>query len=43
MSAGPDFDDMVKICGFYSGEGLPVEVDYEYFQGQFSDCWEDRF
>lgn len=29
MSASSDFDDMVKICEFYSGEGLPIEVDYE--------------
>lgn len=82
MTASSDFDDMVKICEFYSGEGLPVEVDYEnrhvslgdyevdpviehghlvtylvegpdhtslfvndldeYFQDQFSDCWEER-
>ena len=29
MSVGSDFDDIVKICEFYSGDGLPVEVDYE--------------
>lgn len=83
MSVGSDFDDMVKICEFYSGEDTPVEVDYEnchvsfggyevdpvienghlvtylvedpdhvslfvndlddYFQDQFSDCWEERY
>lgn len=31
MSAGSDFDDTVKICEFYSGDGLPVEVDYENY------------
>lgn len=29
MSVSSDFDDTVKICEFYSGDGLPVEVDYE--------------
>lgn len=29
MCVGSDFDDTVKICEFYSGDGLPVEVDYE--------------
>ena len=29
MSVGSDFDDTVKICEFYSGDGLPIEVDYE--------------
>lgn len=23
------FDDTVKICEFYSGEDLPIEVDYD--------------
>ena len=23
------FDDMVKICEFYSGDDLPIKVDYE--------------
>lgn len=27
MSVASDFDDMVKICEFYSGDGLPIEVD----------------
>lgn len=29
MSVSSDFDDMVKICEFYSGDGLPIEVDYD--------------
>lgn len=29
MSVGTDFDDTVKICEFYSGDDLHVEVDYE--------------
>lgn len=29
MSVSSDFDDTVKICEFYSGEGLPIEVDYD--------------
>lgn len=29
MSVDSDFDDMVKICAFYSGDGLPIEVDYD--------------
>lgn len=29
MCAGSDFDDTVKICEFYSGDGLPIRVDYE--------------
>lgn len=29
MSVGSDFDDTVKICEFYSGVGLPLEVDRE--------------
>lgn len=29
MSVGSDFDDTVKICEFYSGDGLPIEVDYD--------------
>ena len=31
MSAGSDFDETVKICEFYSGDGLPIEVDYENY------------
>ncbi len=31
MSVGSDFDATVKICEFYSGEGLPIEVDYENY------------
>lgn len=27
MSVSSDFDDTVKICEFYSGDGLPIEVD----------------
>lgn len=23
------FDDTVKICAFYSGDDLPIEVDYD--------------
>ena len=29
MSFTVEFDDMVKICEFYSGDDLPIEVDYE--------------
>ena len=29
MSIASDFDDMVKICEFYSGDDLPIKVDYE--------------
>lgn len=29
MSVVSDFDDTVKICEFYSGDGLPIEVDYD--------------
>ena len=29
MCVSSDFDDTVKICEFYSGDGLPLEVDYE--------------
>lgn len=29
MCVSSDFDDTVKICEFYSGDGLPVKVDYE--------------
>lgn len=31
MSISSDFDDMVKICEFYSGDDLPIEVDYENY------------
>lgn len=31
MCVGSDFDDTVKICEFYSGDGLPIKVDYENF------------
>lgn len=31
MSIETDFDDMVKICEFYSGDDLPIEVDYENY------------
>lgn len=26
-----DFDDTVKICESYSGDGLPLNVDYENY------------
>lgn len=29
MSGSTGFDDMVKICEFYSGDGFPIEVDYD--------------
>lgn len=29
MCVSSDFDDTVKICEFYSGDGFPLEVDYE--------------
>lgn len=29
MSVSSDFDDTIKICEFYSGDGLPVVVDRE--------------
>lgn len=29
MCVSSDFDDTIKICEFYSGDGLPIEVDYE--------------
>lgn len=31
MCVSSDFDDTVKICEFYSGDGLPIKVDYENF------------
>lgn len=31
MCVGSEFDDTVKICEFYSGDGLPIKVDYENF------------
>lgn len=31
MSDCSEFDDLVKICEFYSGEGLPIEVDEENY------------
>ena len=31
MSFDAEFDDIVKICEFYSDEDHPLEVD-EYFQ-----------
>lgn len=31
MSVSTDFEDTVKICEFYSGDGLPVRVDYENY------------
>lgn len=29
MSVSSEFDDTVKICEFYSGDGLPLTVDFE--------------
>lgn len=29
MSDDVVFDDTVKICQFYSGDDLPIEVDYD--------------
>lgn len=29
MSVDVAFDDTVKICEFYSGDGVPIEVDYD--------------
>lgn len=29
MSVDSEFDDMVKVCEFYSGDGFPIEVDYD--------------
>lgn len=31
MRVSSDFDDTVKICEFYSGDDLPIEVDYESY------------
>lgn len=31
MCVSSDFDDTVKICEFYSGDGLPIRVDYENY------------
>lgn len=31
MCVSSDFDDTVKICEFYSGDGLPIKVDYENY------------
>lgn len=31
MCVGSDFDETVKICEFYSGDGLPIRVDYENY------------
>lgn len=31
MSISSVFDDTVKICEFYSGDGLPIVVDYEKY------------
>lgn len=37
MCVGSDFDDTVKICEFYSGYDLPVEVDYENYYVKLGD------
>lgn len=31
MSISSVFDDTVKICEFYSGEDLPIRVDYDNY------------
>lgn len=31
MSVDTEFDDTVKICEFYSGDDLPIEVDEENY------------
>lgn len=31
MSIESEFDDLVKICEFYSGDDLPIEVDEENY------------
>lgn len=31
MSLSTEFDDLVKICEFYSGDDLPIEVDEENY------------
>ena len=31
MSVSSVFDDTVRVCEFYSGDGLPIEVDYENY------------
>lgn len=31
MGVDSEFDDMVKICEFYSGDDLPIEIDYENY------------
>lgn len=31
MSVVSEFDDLVKICEFYSGDDLPLVVDYENY------------
>lgn len=31
MSLNSEFDDLVKICEFYSGDDLPIEVDEENY------------
>jgi hypothetical protein len=38
MSVSSDFDDMVKICEFYSGDGLPIVVDYDNRAVFLGDC-----
>ena len=37
MSVCSDFDDTVKICEFYSGNGLSVKVDYENYYVNLGD------
>lgn len=31
MCVSSDFEDTIKICEFYSGDGLPLEIDYENY------------
>lgn len=37
MSFDSDFDDIVKICEFYSGDDLPIEVDEENYYVTLGD------
>lgn len=37
MSAESEFDDLVKICEFYSGDDLPIEVDEENYYVTLGD------
>ena len=37
MSIETEFDDTVKICEFYSGDDLPIEVDEENYHITLGD------